>query len=132
MARLWWRGLQPEEAQPRRLTVLGAPDELRGQPHRVAQPESAAGDPHVASARYDAVMRTTINLPDDLHRAAFSLARDRGQSLSQTVSELVRRALLPATGSAAVDVDARTGLPVVRLGTPVTTEMVRAAADEEE
>jgi len=69
---------------------------------------------------YDAVMRTTVDLPDDLHRAATSLARDRGQSLSQTVSELMRRALRPDTGR-----------PVVCLGTPVTTEMVRAAADEE-
>ena len=80
---------------------------------------------------YDAVMRTTVDLPDDLHRAATSLARDRGQSLSQTVSELMRRALRPDTAGERVGVDAATGLPVVCLGTPVTTEMVRAAVDEE-
>jgi hypothetical protein len=77
------------------------------------------------------MMRTTIDLPEDLHRAALSLARDRGQSLSQTVSELVSRALIPVTGTTAVDVDPDTGLPLVRLGTPVTTEMVRAAVDED-
>ncbi len=76
-------------------------------------------------------MRTTIDLPDDLHRAARSLARDRGQSLSLTVSELVRRALRPEPGGEQVQLDDRTGLPVVRLGTPVTTDMVRAAVDDE-
>ena len=80
---------------------------------------------------YDVVMRTTVDLPDDLHRAVTSLARDRGQSLSQTVSELMRRALRPDTEGERVGVDATTGLPVVCLGTPVTTEMVRAAVDEE-
>lgn len=76
-------------------------------------------------------MRTTVDLPDALHRAVSSLARDRGQSMSQTVSELVRRGLHPTGAGERVGVDAATGLPVVRLGTPVTTEMARAAADEE-
>jgi hypothetical protein len=80
---------------------------------------------------YDAVMRTTVDLPDDLHRAARSLARDRGQSLSHTVSELVRRALSPNPGDERLGVDPETKLPLVRLGVPVTTEMVRRAADDE-
>ena len=80
---------------------------------------------------YDALMRTTVDLPEDLHRAATSLARDRGRSLSQTVSDLVRRALRPEAGSGQVTFDTRTGLPVVYVGVPVTTEMVRAAIDEE-
>jgi hypothetical protein len=79
----------------------------------------------------DALMRTTVALPDDLHRAARSLAHDRGQSLSQTVSELVRRGLGPTTEIERVSLDAATGLPLVRLGTPVTTDMARAAADDE-
>jgi hypothetical protein len=80
---------------------------------------------------YDAMMRTTVDLPDDLHRAARSLAHDRGQSLSQTISELVRRALSPNSGDERVSVDPATGLPLVRLGIPVTTEMARRAADDE-
>ncbi|MGH9065723.1 MAG: antitoxin [Acidimicrobiales bacterium] len=76
-------------------------------------------------------MRTTIDLPDDLHRAVSSLARDRGQSLSRTVSDLVGRALRTTTGGERVSLDAATGLPLVRLGKPVTTDMVRAAVDEE-
>jgi predicted transcriptional regulator len=81
---------------------------------------------------YGAMMRTTVDLPEDLHRAATSLARDRGQSLSQTVSDLMRRALRPdITVPHRFVIDADAGLPVVFLGTPVTTEMVRAAVDEE-
>jgi len=76
-------------------------------------------------------MRTTVDLPDDLHRAAVSLARDRGESLSKTVTELVRRALTPAGISDKVHADETTGLPVVWVGRPVTTEMVRAAVDDE-
>ncbi|WP_252365130.1 hypothetical protein [Saccharomonospora piscinae] len=38
-------------------------------------------------------MRTTIDLPDDLHRLAQSLARDTSRSLSDIVAELMRRKL---------------------------------------
>jgi len=80
---------------------------------------------------YDVLMRTTVDLPDDLHRVATSLARDRDQSLSQTVSDLLRKALGPGIDGEHVSQDAATGLPLVRLGHLVTTEMVRAATDEE-
>lgn len=80
---------------------------------------------------YDALMRTTVDLPKDLHRAVQSLARDRGQSMSRTLSELVRRGLRPDHQPERVRLDEPTGLPVVQLGSPVTTDMVRAAADEE-
>jgi Arc/MetJ family transcription regulator len=45
-------------------------------------------------AKYDEMMRTTIDLPDDLHRAAMLIARDRHQSLSRTVANLMRSALV--------------------------------------
>ncbi len=80
---------------------------------------------------YDGLMRTTVNLPEDLHRVATSLARDRDQSLSQTVSDLLRKALGPEIDGEQVTQDPATGLPLVRLGHLVTTEMVRAATDEE-
>jgi ABC-type Fe3+ transport system permease subunit len=79
---------------------------------------------------YDAQVRTTIDLPEDLHRAARSLARDRGQTMSQTVGDLMRRALISGTDTEQVSIDTATGLPLVRLGKSVTTEMVRSAADE--
>ena len=39
------------------------------------------------------IMRTTINLPDDLYRLAMSMARDTSRSLSETVADLMRRGL---------------------------------------
>jgi Arc/MetJ family transcription regulator len=75
-------------------------------------------------------MRTTIDLPDDLHRQAMSIARDTRQTLSETVAALIRRGLGQG-GAAQVSRSERTGLPVVRLGTVITTEDVRALDDEE-
>jgi hypothetical protein len=75
-------------------------------------------------------VRTTIDLPADLHRIAMSLARDSGRSLSDTVADLMRRALgVPHAGQDFVS--PVTGLPVVRLGGgPITTEDVRQLEDE--
>jgi hypothetical protein len=75
-------------------------------------------------------VRTTIDLPADLHRIAVSLARDSGRSLSETVAALMRRALGAQEGGEDY-VSLVTGLPVVRLGSgPITTEDVRALDDE--
>ncbi|MFZ0215217.1 MAG: antitoxin [Candidatus Dormiibacterota bacterium] len=75
-------------------------------------------------------MRTTVDLPDDLHGAARARARDLGQSLSKTLVELVRNGLEPCEDGGRVSVDAVTGLPLVRLGKPVTVDMVREVDDE--
>jgi hypothetical protein len=73
-------------------------------------------------------VRTTIDLPEDLHGLMTSLAHDRGQTLSQTVAEVLRVAL----GDRSIDVrtDGATGLPVVRVGRPVTNDDVRSLDDE--
>ncbi|HYA44886.1 MAG TPA: hypothetical protein VED59_04705 [Acidimicrobiales bacterium] len=74
-------------------------------------------------------MRTTIDLPPDLHKQALAIARDTSRTLSQTVADLVRRGL--GQGSPAkLARSALTGLPVVRLGKVVTTEDVRALEDD--
>jgi Arc/MetJ family transcription regulator len=74
-------------------------------------------------------MRTTIDIPDDLHAQAVAIARDTHQSLSQTVAGLIRRAL--ATGNPGeIARSARTGLPVARLGRTITTEDVRRLEDD--
>ena len=39
-ARLWWRGLTPKNRSHAGGAVGGPPDQLRGQPHRVAQLEA--------------------------------------------------------------------------------------------
>ena len=78
-------------------------------------------------------MRTTVDLPEDLHRIVSSLALHTRRSLSQTAVELIRRGLeapdLPA-GKAAVRVSRVTGLPVVRSSRPITPEDVKALEDE--
>lgn len=90
---------------------------------------------------HDALMRTTVDLPDDLHRIATSLARHNGRSLGQVVAELMRRGLeAPAAGAsgdrvgepaAVYVISPITGLPVV-LGAsrPITDEDVKALEDE--
>lgn len=77
-------------------------------------------------------MRTTVDLPEDLHQTVLSIARDSGRSLSQTVSALVSMALEPGAVADDISVDPVTGFPVVYVGHPVTTEMVMAADDDEE
>jgi hypothetical protein len=76
-------------------------------------------------------MRTTIDLPDDLHAQAVAIARDTHQSLSQAVAGLMRRGL-GAGGPGEMDEDPRTGLPVVHLGRIITTEDVRHLEDDDE
>ena len=75
-------------------------------------------------------VRTTIDLPDDLHKQALAIARDTRRTLSETVADLIRRGL--GVGNAtAISTDPRTGLPLVSVGTVVTSEDVRSLEDEE-
>jgi hypothetical protein len=76
------------------------------------------------------VMRTTIDLPEDLHKQAQAIARDTHRTLSQTVADLIRRGLA-AGSTTAICTDPRTGLPLVSVGTLVTSEDVRSLEDEE-
>jgi hypothetical protein len=83
---------------------------------------------------YDAEMRTTVELPPELHRAALALARDRGQSLSRTIAELMRLGLQApgASDQQASEVRYRNGFPTLVGGTgePITAEDVRGLDDE--
>ena len=74
-------------------------------------------------------MRTTVDLPDELHRHVRAIARDTHRTFSDTVADLMRRGLSP-DAPAAVSRSRRNGLPVVTLGTVVTTEDVRALDDD--
>jgi len=76
-------------------------------------------------------MRTTIDLPDDLHAQAAAIARDTHQSLSQTVASLIRRGL-SSEHSGEVVTSERTGLPVVHLGRMITSEDVRRLEDDDQ
>ena len=81
-------------------------------------------------------MRTTIDLPTELHRAVTSIAAHSRSSMNQTIAELIRRGLALApmgeatAAGAALRVDARTGLPLIRSQRPVTVEDVRALEDD--
>ena len=84
---------------------------------------------------HDAQMRTTIDLPEDLHRIAAAIARDTGRSLSQTVAELLRRGLAAPAAiregtPPAYSIDPATGLPRVQSKRLITAEDVRELEDE--
>ncbi|HZQ32812.1 MAG TPA: antitoxin [Mycobacterium sp.] len=74
-------------------------------------------------------MRTTVDLPDELHKQVRAIARDTGRTFSEAVAELMRRGL---GHGAPVEISqsGKTGLPVIRLGHVVTTEDVRSLEDE--
>lgn len=72
-------------------------------------------------------MRTTIDIPDDLHELARQLAHDGNRSMSEVVIELMRLGLRrerpePATSGG--------GMPLVSVGRPITAEDVRSLDDE--
>lgn len=75
-------------------------------------------------------MRTTIDIPDDMHKHAQAIARDTHRTLSETVVELMRRGL-GAGAHSDISTDSRTGLPVVSVGTIVTSDDVRSLEDDE-
>jgi hypothetical protein len=80
-------------------------------------------------------MRTTIDLPIDLHSVLTSLASSNRSSLSQTAVALMRRGLeVPVQGAAgaapAQAVSTVTGLPLVPLSRAISAEDVRASDDE--
>lgn len=75
-------------------------------------------------------MRTTVDLPDDLHKQALAIARDTHRTLSETVADLIRRGL-GAGHTAPLSTDPKTGLPLVSVGMVVTSEDVRSLEDEE-
>ena len=78
---------------------------------------------------YDDRMRTTIDLPDDLHRIASAIARDRGATLSETVAQLLASAL-NLGGRPELRKSPRTGMLVLHVGHPITDEDVRSLEDD--
>ena len=85
------------------------------------------------TAHHDASVRTTIDLPPELHRILASLASTRRVSVSQTAVELMEQGLRAQGDSPAARVPTRskrTGLPLIRLQRVVTPEDVRAVEEE--
>ena len=82
------------------------------------------------------MMRTTIDLPADLHNAVTSIAAHSRRSMNQTVAELIRRGLAStpqddvSAAKPGLRIDAQTGLPLIRSPRPVSPEDVRVLEDE--
>ncbi|MDO5697808.1 MAG: hypothetical protein Q4G51_07515 [Dermatophilus congolensis] len=76
-------------------------------------------------------MRTTIDLPPAVHRRAKELAEQRGQSLSAVVVDLATRGLAQLGEPVKLQIDSRTGLPVLSIGKPVTSDQVADLLDDE-
>jgi len=75
-------------------------------------------------------MRTTVNIDEDIYRAAKSIARDRNVSIGRALSDMARKALQQQTVFTTDD-----ELPVFAVAEdapPITSEDVRRAEDEEQ
>ena len=77
-------------------------------------------------------MRTTIDLPEDLHRQARDIARDKSWTLSQAVAWLMRRGLGEERPELEFGVDELSGFPTVRIGRVITAEEVKRFLEDEE
>jgi hypothetical protein len=74
-------------------------------------------------------MRTTVDLPDDLHAITTSIACDSRTSFSETVARLLRSAL-GGPGPATLGTSERTGLTTITLGRVVTSDDVHALGND--
>ncbi len=75
------------------------------------------------------MMRTTVNLPDDLYEIARSMAAAKRTSLGEALAELIRRGLEPRSRVEADD----SGFPqfhVSQHAQPITLEQTLDAEDE--
>ncbi|HXA68344.1 MAG TPA: hypothetical protein VNV82_24490 [Bryobacteraceae bacterium] len=74
------------------------------------------------------MMRTTVNLPEDIHQAVSALADLKGLSLGDALAELVRRGMKPS-----IIIDTGKAFPCFVLppdAEPITLEQTLAAEDE--
>ena len=67
-------------------------------------------------------MRTTVDLSDAMHIRVKEMAAERGVSMSDLLAELAAIGLEQATP--APEVDEETGLHLLRVGRPITTEEI--------
>lgn len=76
-------------------------------------------------------MRTTVDLPETVHRRAQALARARNTSLSAMLAELTVRGLASLEVPVTLETDPVSGFPVLSLGRTVTSEQVAHLLDDE-
>jgi hypothetical protein len=76
-------------------------------------------------------MRTTVDLPQEVHDRAKRLADERRQSLSATLADLTIRGLASLGEPAKVSTDPVSGFPTLTLGRRFTADEVAEALDDE-
>ena len=76
-------------------------------------------------------MRTTIDLPEDLHRLAKEIAHDKSCTFSQAVSWLMRRGVGQTLETPRLGVNKLTGFPSFETGRIITSEDVKRLEDDE-
>jgi len=76
-------------------------------------------------------MRTTVDLPPDVHERAKRIAEERRQSLSATLADLTVRGLASLGEPATISTDPVSGLPTLTLGHRITAAQVAEALDDE-
>lgn len=76
-------------------------------------------------------MRTTVDLPDDLHALARRLAYEGNRSMSDVIVELIRVGLRrDQTAPTSTATTTVRGLPQVSVGRPITADDVRSLDDD--
>lgn len=76
-------------------------------------------------------MRTTVELPPAAHARVRELAATRGQSMSAVIADLTMQGLARLNVDVVYARDPLSGLPVISIGSPVTSDDVAAALDDE-
>ena len=76
-------------------------------------------------------MRTTVDLPEDLHRLAKDIAHDKSMTFSEAVVWLMRRGAGKQLEKPEIGVNELTGLPAIRTGRIITSADVKRLEDEE-
>lgn len=76
-------------------------------------------------------MRTTVDLPPAAHRRIRELAAASGRSMSTTIADLAMRGLAGMDEPVVIEIDPRSGFPVMSFGRRITDEDVAAALDDE-
>lgn len=75
-------------------------------------------------------MRTTIDLPPELHALAREIAHQQHKTMSQVITECIQRGLGIAPDPTLRIGTTDSGWPIVTLGRTVTAEDVRSLEDE--
>jgi hypothetical protein len=86
---------------------------------------------HRREATMMRTVRTSVDIPPDMHQRAKRLAAERHQSLSATLADLLVRGLASIGEPATISTDPISGLPTLTLGRRMTSEDVAEALDDE-